>query len=420
MKIDFTTILRLGPALALLLAGACQGVDRETPAPRATKAESVPVQAATADSAPATDADAWTRVADGDPAIDALFIVTRDRGIRAGLDSLGALADRDEGAEARGHELAHALGRFAAVSRGDVSILGECTPEFQSGCYHGALEGLFLRGATVDRTTVDGICKPGAPGQPGYERLECWHGLGHGLMVRFAGDHRQALPLCDVLQTPRGRRECRDGVFMERALRAIDASSVDTDAPAAQEHGGHDGHGGHQGHAAAHPRGRLPDAELLRLCAAEAAPHQPSCWAYQSVALMAVHGDDPSTVLAACDAAPAVAVRDCYQGFGKQYLGRRGGKVRPMIRACRAGNRAYMPDCLLGGVEYFTDLEWDIAPGIAFCGRVPDEAKGRCYDLIGERLALAHPAPGDAEAACRRVEAPYVAACLGGTRRRDS
>jgi hypothetical protein len=406
--------------LALVLAGACQGVDRETPAPAASKDESAPALAAKADSAPATAAEAWTRVADGDPAIDALFVVTRDRGIRAGLDSLGALADRDEGAEARGHELAHALGRFAAVSRGDISILGECTPEFQSGCYHGALEGLFLKGATVDRATVGGICGPRPPGTPGYERLECWHGLGHGLMVRFSGDHRQALPLCDVLQTPRGRRECRDGVFMERALRAIDASSVDTDAPAAQAHAGHGGGDGHEGHAAAQPRGRLPDAELLRLCAAEAAPHQPSCWAYQPVALLAVHGDDPSTVLAACDAAPAVAVRDCYQGFGKQYLGRMDGKVRPMIRACRAGNRAYTPDCLLGGVEYFTDMEWDITPGIAFCGRVPDEAKGRCYDLIGKRLALAHPAPGEAEAACRRVEAPYVAACLAGTRRRDS
>ena len=407
MKIDPAPFLRL--TLALLLgAGACQGVDQQTRVPLAAKA----------DSAPATAAEAWTRVADGDPAVDALFVVTRDRGIRAGLDSLGALADRDRAADARGHELAHALGRFAAAGRGDISILGECTPAFQSGCYHGALEGLFLKGATVDRATVGRICAPGAPGRPGYERLECWHGLGHGLMVRFAGDHRQALPLCDVLQTPRGRRECRDGVFMERALRAIDESSVDTDAPAATQ--GHAVHGaGHEGHAAAESTGRLPDAELARLCAAVDAPHQPSCWAYQPIALLRVHGDDPSTVLAACDRAPAGAVRDCYQGFGKQYLGMRDGKVRPMISACRAGNRAYTADCLLGGVEYFTDLEWDIAPGIAFCAQVPAEAKGRCYDLIGERLGLAYPARGEAEAACRRVEAPYVAACLAGTRRRD-
>jgi hypothetical protein len=40
--------------------------------------------------------------------------------------------------------------------------------------------------------------------------------------------------------------------------------------------------------------------------------------------------------------------------------------------------------------------------------------------MIGERLALAHPARGEAEAACQRIEAPYVQACVAGTRRRDA
>jgi hypothetical protein len=135
--------------------------------------------------------------------------------------------------------------------------------------------------------------------------------------------------------------------------------------------------------------------------------------------LLLVHDDDPAAVLAACDAAPAAAVRDCYQGFGKQFLGAMRGEVPPMIAACQAGNRAYTADCLMGGVEYFTDIEWDVQPGIDFCAQVPAAAKDRCYTMIGERLALAHPARGDAEAACRRVEAAYVRACVTGTRKRD-
>src|SRR5687768_6750270 len=102
MKLGPASVLRLRwmLALALLLAGACQRVDQETPAPLVAKA----------DSAPAAAAAAWTRVADGDPAIDSLFVITRDRGIREGLDSLGALAARHDAADRRGHELAHALG----------------------------------------------------------------------------------------------------------------------------------------------------------------------------------------------------------------------------------------------------------------------------------------------------------------------
>lgn len=398
-------VLRLAAALALLAAGGCNAVDRETQTRLTTRRDAPP---------PAAQAESWTRVSNGDPAIDALFVVTRDRGVREGLDSLGALAARDAGADARGHELAHALGRFAAAQRGDISILGECTPVFQSGCYHGALEGLFMRGATVDRGTVRGVCVPGARGQPGYERLECWHGLGHGLMVRYKGDHEKALPLCDVLETPRARRECQDGVFMERAIRAINASSVD--AADAQAHAGHgDAHGEHGGHSAA-SGGEKTDAELQRLCAEVDAPYQPSCWAYQPIALLVVHRDDPVGVLTACDAAPPAAVRDCYQGFGKQYLGAMRGDVGMMIAACQARNRAYTADCLMGGVEYFTDIEWNVAPGVDFCAQVPADAKPRCYTMIGERLALAHPAPGDAESRCRQVESPYVQACLTGTR----
>jgi len=286
------------------------------------------------------------------------------------------------------------------------------------------LEGYFLQGGTIDQATAGRICASrAAEGVRGFELLECWHGLGHGLMVRFDGDHRQALPLCDALHTPRGRRECQDGVYMERAIRAIDASS--TDVEATQGHASHGGgaHGEHGGHAASNAepkhRRKLSHAELRRLCAEEDAAHQPSCWAYQPIALLVVHRDDPMAVLRACDAAPASAVRDCYQGFGKQYLGAMGGEPEPMIAACTQRNRAYATDCLLGGVEYFTDIEWKIEPGIAFCARVPAASKDRCYTMIGERLALAHPARGEAEAACQRIEAPYVQACMAGTRRRD-
>ena len=42
---------------------------------------------------------------------------------------------------------------------------------------------------------------------------------------------------------------------------------------------------------------------------------------------------------------------------------------------------------MLGGVEYFTDLEWSIEPGIAFCAQGPAAARSRCYGLIGRRRA---------------------------------
>ncbi|HEX2076731.1 MAG TPA: hypothetical protein VHG08_03450 [Longimicrobium sp.] len=398
--------------LGLFVQMAC---NRGTPAPHAAPAsEAAQIRAAATDTLPISGAD---------PAVRPAFLAARKQGVRAGLDSLTALAARDEGLRMRGHELAHALGRFAMSEWRDLAVLRECTPVFQSGCFHGAMEGFFLHGGTVDRASVGGICgaRP-EPGRPGYERLECWHGLGHGLMVRFGGDIGQVLPLCDVLQTPTGRRECQDGAFMERAIRAVGAESVNAgEGPAMGHHGSHgggakDGHGSHGGDPAPSSSAPLSHAELQRLCGAIDARYQPSCWAYQPIALLLVHGMAPAAVLDACDQAPAAAVRDCYQGFGKQYLGAMDGDAGAMIDACRQGNRAYVADCLLGGVEYFTDLEWTIEPGIAFCAQVPADAKTRCYGLIGRRLGLIHPEPRRAAAACRRVEAAFVLACLAGLR----
>ncbi|HVH13873.1 MAG TPA: hypothetical protein VM759_12515, partial [Longimicrobium sp.] len=158
----------------------------------------------------------WSRVTERDLDIASVFLAARGQGLNAALDSLGSLAERDNTVRAQGHPLAHALGRYAMARGRDVAVLAECTPAFQSGCFHGVLEGYFLQGGTIDTATAGRICASRqARGVRGFELLECWHGLGHGLMVHGGGDFRQALPICDVLQPAQARRECLDGVFME-------------------------------------------------------------------------------------------------------------------------------------------------------------------------------------------------------------
>lgn len=371
----------------------------------------------------------WTRVTQRDLNVASVFLTARDRGPRAALDSLERLAAQDTWIRAKGHPLAHAIGRYAMEQRKDLAVIGECTPRFQSGCFHGVLEGYFLQGGTIDRASVAGIC--GGQAVRGFERMECWHGLGHGLMVHHAGDFRQALALCDALQADQPRRECQDGIFMERAIRAIGAESINVgDGPGI---GGH-AHGaeGHEGHATgthpAGPQGRIgllmaklaAHTERQQLCSGVDAGHQRSCWAYQSMVLMSLNWPHYPRALRGCDAAPAAAVRDCYQGFGKQMLGVSSGDVPKMLEACRQGDPAHATDCLMGGVEYFTDLDWRIEPGIAFCRQVPGEAKPRCYEMIGARLTLAHTDPEPVRAACRQVEPAYVRACLAGAGMRES
>ena len=380
---------------------------------------------AQADAQPGVD---WTRVTERDLNVASVFLTARDRGPRAALDSLERLAAQDPWVRAKGHPLAHAIGRYAMERRKDLAVLGECTPRFQSGCFHGVLEGYFLQGGTIDRASVGSIC---AGQVRGFERMECWHGLGHGLMVHHADDFRQALAICDGLEAAQPRRECQDGIFMERAIRTFGATSINVgDGPGIGHVHGAEGH-----EAPAAARGLSADkqdgagramakvaarTEKEQLCSGVDAGHQRSCWAYQSMVLMSLNWPSYPRALHGCDAAPAAAVGDCYQGFGKQMLGVGFGDVPRMLEACRQGDPAHATDCLMGGVEYFTDLDWRIEPGIAFCRQVPGEAKARCYEMIGARLTLAHVDPEPVRAACRQVEPAYVGACLAGAGMRES
>ncbi|HYW13909.1 MAG TPA: hypothetical protein VE871_18240 [Longimicrobium sp.] len=364
----------------------------------------------------------WTRVTEHDLDVASVFLTARDRGLRAALDTMQQLATRDPLMRAKGHQLAHGVGRYAMEKRKDLALIGECTPQFQSGCFHGVMEGYFLQGGTIDGASVGSVCA--GRGARGFERMECWHGLGHGLLVHHAGDFRQALTLCDALEAAQPRRECQDGIFMERAIRAIGATPINAgDGPGiGHAHGAE----GHEGHAAAsrsaQPQGGIGritaklagERERAQLCSGLDEDHQPSCWAYQALVLLWKNWMNPPTALRGCDAAPAAGVASCYQGFGKQMGGMTTGDVPRMIEACRQGNPAHVTDCVLGGVEYFTDLDWNIEPGIAFCRQVPDGSKPRCYEMIGARLTLANTDPEPVRAACRQVEPAYVRACLAG------
>lgn len=391
-----------------------------------TVAAGVPL-GAQVDGLPGVD---WTRVTERDLNVASVFLTARDRGPRAALDSLERLAAQDTWIRAKGHQLAHSVGRYAMEKRKDLGLLRECTPRFQSGCFHGVLEGYFLQGGTIDHASVANVCA--GPVARGFERMECWHGLGHGLMVHHAGDFRQGLAICDALQAAQPRRECQDGIFMERAIRAIGATAINVgDGPGIGHAHGADGHADHAATRGLSAAGKQDAAtrvmakvaarrEREQLCSGVDAAHQPSCWAYQSMVLMSLHWPHYHRALDGCDTAPGGAVSACYQGFGKQMLGVSSGDVPRMIDACRQGDPARLTDCLMGGVEYFTDLDWRIEPGIDFCRQVPDEAKPRCYEMIGARLTLAHNDPEPVRAACRQVEPAWVRACLAGAGMRES
>ncbi|MFL5537808.1 MAG: hypothetical protein ACJ8J0_02395 [Longimicrobiaceae bacterium] len=361
---------------ALTIASACDGRSQSTHAHE-----------------PATPREIdWSRVTARDLDVASVFLVARDRGVRAALDSLSVLARADSQLEPLGHQIAHGLGRYAVARRGyDASVFAECRPTFFSGCYHGVLEGWLAGHPGADAASLRALCaSPAMSRLPPYAFRECAHGLGHGLAGMHAHDLFAALPDCDVaLRGELARRECYDGVFMENVVHGTGTVAFDVrDDAAADPAHAHDGRGMPKAGDPAFP------------CDSVDAVHAPSCWAYQPVVFFDAFHGDMGRIERACDAAPAGSAAACWRGIGKQTLGRMPERPDSVVRVCGGAQGGHAADCVAGMVEFYVDQEWKADQALAFCARVPAALRDACYRAVGERVAWIDPAPAAIRAAC--------------------
>jgi hypothetical protein len=358
----------------------------------------------------------WALASDRDLHLASVFIAARNSGVGAALDTLQAVAARDSSIFAEGHALAHGIGRFVmARNRANPSVLAQCRPVFEAGCYHGVLEGYLASVSTVDAAKLTSMCgsllRVGGSPLPAHE---CAHGLGHGLLERLSYDLGAALSACDAFGSESLRGECHDGVFMQNTVRGLGLSPADSAASAQTQH-----HHGAMPSApnSAHAIGPFRASDLAFPCDSVAVAYQPSCWAYQPIAIVQLVGLDVQKTLRGCDLAPEAAKPRCWAGLGKQSTGWFSENNDRVIAMCASATKGYTDSCLAGAVETRIDANWTPDAALAFCRKVPTRSKPACYEVIGERMALVRGSESMLQADCARAERAYVDSCVRGGRK---
>lgn len=354
----------------------------------------------------------WSGVSSRDLNIAAVFLTARDRGVTRAMDSLQSLSVADTTFRNDGHMIAHSLGRFAiAKSHGDPSVLAECRPTFQAGCYHGVLEGYLSSLPKVDAHATTGLCNSLIkPDSSRFPATECAHGLGHGFVEALGYNLAAALSACDVFGDDELKGECRDGVFMENMVHGLGGTSINVGDTAMAAHM-------HMMSHAAPTMAAFRASDLEFPCDSVATQYQPSCWAYQPVVVAKLTNGDLSKTLDECAHAPTASQGSCYQGFGKQSLQWFSWSSPRVLASCRrAGN--HEGDCIAGGVEGFVDVSLNANGAFAFCSAASTEQKAGCFKFVGERMARVRATVAQAELDCASAgTGELVNACVAGTRR---
>jgi hypothetical protein len=332
-------------------------------------------------------------IAPDDPLLQEIEGAIRDRGTKAGLDTLEAAATSNRETRALAHQYVHALGRLVyETSPTPAAAFASCDTRFESGCYHGVLQRYFEEHPNFTGRSAARLCSGTlASGADQNLRFQCLHGLGHGLSLFFNHNLLRPLRYCDFLGEEWERRSCYGGVFMENIVWAqrpdnrrqvLDGESV------------------------------IPE-DLHYPCNAVAAKYRSDCYFMQSSTILWLNGFDFGAGFAECDRAPGKYVDLCYRSMGRDIAGYTLHRSAPSHDLCTQGARNYIGSCLAGVAQTLINLDGTTDNAFRFCGMAARAVeKYLCYQAIGHSVNSVAGDPDQQRAECAKAGDPrWIAVC---------
>lgn len=277
-------------------------------------------------------------------------------------------------------------------------IYEQCTNTCFGACYHGGIEGYFvknnLQGAnqeTLEKAAL-AICDS-VPPKFGNLRNECHHGLGHALMLVTDADLMRSLRLCDSL--PEGKSNCYDGVFMEN----LPLSTTNAD----------------------HPSRFIKTSDPLYPCDVLAQRYLSNCYSFQSGYFRYLVNGDVLGIVRLCARVPNLYQASCFSNIGSSAQ----GTVPDLVKA-KSTCELLPPglpreSCIRGVVLSFGDRYGHdharMFKMFDFCPMLSENYKRTCYIELAMMLDTFVPDAQERSEACARVgDIGYKNICLNKSR----
>lgn len=324
-----------------------------------------------------------------------LALLDRD-GVARAMAELEALAASDEEIRRDGHGYAHAIGISAYTGDEEVgTVFAQCTPAFQSGCYHGVIQSYFVRHGSMrdgrfDPEPLNALCREQREdADQRWLLFQCAHGMGHGLVMQADYHLPTALGGCDLVRDAWERESCYGGVFMENVVH-VTVPHHAIGRPEGAAGGGAGDHADHAAHAAAPQHAAADHSDHADHAAHQAAgAHAPQAGAdhahhdahadHIADPQHAHHADaDHSAHADHAAAAAPVAAREPFPPL------RREDPLYP----CNALDERYLLACYqmqTSAILFFNG--YDVAAAGRECARAPDLFRGTCFQSLGRDVS---------------------------------
>jgi len=129
------------------------------------------------------------------------------------------------------HRPGHHFGEFLYAQTGNLSqALSIAQITCAGAIYHGVMENyfkteIFLNETELEDIDILNICKKLEDNPYSQIRMQCAHGVGHGMGIGFDYDVFNAVQRCDKFETELNQNACNKGVFMKNVVEYLKKSS---------------------------------------------------------------------------------------------------------------------------------------------------------------------------------------------------
>ena len=285
--------------------------------------------------------------------------IVKDQDPGIAIQTLRIDSEADDNINSLCHDFLHVIGRTAYDKYRDFNKAVIYHQDFcNSGYIHGLFESYFRSNKDPFKNLAK-MCEYSTDVRA-FDRWQCQHGIGHGLMYYTAGDVGESLYICESALSEEATIDCRNGVVMElwnSELLAKEPDFINKNNP-------------------------LKTCENMSIAKTE-------CYVYVPVYMHQTLHMDFKSILEVCADIDNNYRSVCAQGVGSESLKRNMYDLDSVVSACSyADNASDESSCLFGAASMYVNQKASYEAGLEFCALIPKTYQEECQNIMSEKAYL--------------------------------
>jgi len=287
------------------------------------------------------------------------------------------------------HKVSHHLGMwlYGYTQNLEESIQYADPFSCAGGIYHGIFENYFtihqFEGAEPDKVPIKQLCNSLDSAYYSFDMAQCFHGVGHGLLILYDYDLFNAVQRCEDFDSNEKQNSCANGVFMQNVVKNFETG-----------------------------KGVFDEDDILFPCNEVVSRFQQACYIWQGSYILNQREYEVYSSFDECDKINQEFIKYCYYGIGGDLETDANRKMELALLFCEAGKLSSYHEYCFRGMVMNTSMVY-LSNGFSFCPLVPEQFKEECYDGLGFWINLRHENEEEKEQNCSRAEnTKYFEICM--------